>query len=124
MIASQRSRMRVRLRKRLAAAAPCVVPGRSVSRGRSPNPFAHRLNLAGTRVAVMGARMAPNAPPREHSFMTGAPMHPSRRIVAAAFLGLAVLLTGCGRGGSDSAPSDIGGPFRLTDQSGASVDEH
>jgi protein SCO1/2 len=68
--------------------------------------------------------MAPNAPSREFSFMAGPPMKPSRRIVAGTLLSLAALLAGCGRGGSQSAPSEVGGPFNLIDQNGARVDEH
>jgi cytochrome oxidase Cu insertion factor (SCO1/SenC/PrrC family) len=72
----------------------------------------------------MGAKMAPKAPSREHSFDTGPPMKPSRRNLAIGLLALAVLLAGCGRGGADTAPSDVGGPFQLIDQNGARVDEH
>src|SRR5471030_2904417 len=124
MIASQRSRISVRLRRRLAAAAPCVVPGRSVSGRRSPTPLARRFEFPGTHVGNMGARMAPNAPLRELSFMGGPPMKPSRRSLAAGLIALATLLAGCGAGESGPAPSDVGGPFRLVDQSGARVDDH
>jgi protein SCO1/2 len=68
--------------------------------------------------------MAPNAPLRELSFMGGPPMKPSRRSLAAGLIALATLLAGCGAGESGPAPSDVGGPFRLVDQSGARVDDH
>jgi len=68
--------------------------------------------------------MAPNAPSRELSFMAGPPLKLSRRGLAGGVLALAVLLAGCGRGGSASASSDVGGPFNLVDQNGARVDEH
>ena len=48
----------------------------------------------------------------------------SRRGVAGGLLGLALLLAGCGHGAPKSAPSDVGGSFRLIDQRGARVDEH
>jgi protein SCO1/2 len=67
--------------------------------------------------------MAPNAPLCEHSFDVVSTMKPSRRRFVASLLALAALLAGCGRGGSDSAPSSVGGPFQLIDQNGARVDE-
>jgi protein SCO1/2 len=68
--------------------------------------------------------MAPKAPSRELSFMGGPPMKPSRRSLATGLIAMAALLAGCGAGGSGPAPSDVGGPFRLVDQSGARVDDH
>ena len=80
----------------------------------------------------MTARIARNAPSGERSFAAGAPMTASRRNLVAGFgagfgavlAALAMLLAGCGNAGHDSAPSDIGGPFQLTDQNDARVDEH
>ncbi len=55
--------------------------------------------------------------------MPVAPVTPSRRRLAGGLLALSLLFAGCGRGGADSAPSEVGGPFRLTNQNGAPVDE-
>jgi protein SCO1 len=67
----------------------------------------------------MTARIARNASPGEPLF--AAALAFSRRRLA---VGLAILaLAGCGYGGRAPAPSDIGGPFQLTDQNGARVDQ-
>ncbi|MEO8927615.1 MAG: SCO family protein [Caulobacteraceae bacterium] len=69
----------------------------------------------------MTARIARNGSLGEHSFAVGPRMGPSRRGFAIGALALA--LAGCGESGRGPAPSDIGGSFVLTDQSGARVDE-
>lgn len=71
----------------------------------------------------MIARIARNGSRGEPWFATRLPTRSSRQLVSV-LLGLAVLVAGCGRPSYHSAPSDVGGPFRLTDQKGARVDEH
>ncbi len=55
-------------------------------------------------------------------------MNAGRRTAVAGLAGglgaVAMLLAGCGRADHAPAPSAIGGPFQLTDQAGARVDEH
>ncbi|MDQ2861508.1 MAG: SCO family protein [Pseudomonadota bacterium] len=72
----------------------------------------------------MTARIARNGPPGEPSFANRVPTGAARRPLAAGLLGVAMLLAGCGHSAPRSAPSDVGGPFRLTDQRGAPIDQH
>ena len=71
----------------------------------------------------MTARIARNASPGEPSFAEAPARGLSRRRLVAGLAVLTALLAGCGYGGRRSAPSDIGGPFQLTDQNGAPADE-
>ncbi|MGI8840882.1 MAG: SCO family protein [Caulobacteraceae bacterium] len=71
----------------------------------------------------MTARIARIAASGEPLFEAGRPRRLSRRAAMAALAVLAAMLAACGGAGPRSAPSDIGGPFRLVDQKGASVDQ-
>ncbi len=98
-------------------------PGAGVSEPASAERVRRANEDPGIQFAVMTARIARNGPPSEPSFANRLPTRSSRRL-AIVLLGLAALLAGCGRSAYGSAPSDVGGPFRLTDQRDARVDEH
>ncbi len=51
-------------------------------------------------------------------------MNAGRRTLVAGLGVLAALLAACGNADRAPPPSDIGGPFHLTDQTAARVDEH